>query len=528
MGHWRDRSIIDHLDEWARANPSATAVFDAGGKMSIGEIHEQSRRLASSLADFGVEHGDRVLVQLPNQVEAFVAVLAVARLGAITVFAQTALREAELTASLQQTDAVAIVTVDNHRGFAHGAAAVSLMDNVPSVRGVVVAGDASPGAVAYEEAMTASTHNGIGAGPDEPFGIIFTSGTTALPKGCVHTSNTLLFSVRGTSKALGVGSSTGVMFMPSPVMHSTGLVVGFLSPLYNRIPTVLQAQWDPELALDLIGQHRCTVTLGATTFGTMMLNVFDGSRHDVSSFATFALAGSPIPSDVVSAIETTFGCRVVSAYGSTEALVVTTSRPNDTVEKVAVTDGAPVDGVECDIVDDDRQPVPTGVEGEVRIKAPGRFLTYWNDDNRMRQSVDNEHRLYSGDLGRLDADGYLRITGRKADVIIRGGVNIAAAAVEAILLRHPSIADVAVVAMPDERLGERACAFILPIGDLPINLRSVTQFLADARVAKFNWPERVEVVDVLPRTATGKIEKWQLRQEISRKLQAERVVVTQP
>jgi acyl-CoA synthetase (AMP-forming)/AMP-acid ligase II len=314
-----------------------------------------------------------------------------------------------------------------------------------------------------------------------------------------------------------------VMFMPSPLMHATGLVVGILSPLFNRIPTVLQDQWDPERALRIIGEHRCTTTLGATTFGTMMLDVYDSSRHDISSFRTFALAGAPIPSSVVQAIQARLGCRVVSAYGSTEGLVVTTTRPEDSIERIASSDGIAADGVEVDIVDEHRQPVSPGTEGEVRIKAPGRFLTYWRDEDRMREAVDSQNRLYSGDLGRMDGDGYLRITGRKADIIIRGGTNISAAEVESILAGHPAVADIAVVAMPDSRLGERACAYVVPAGSKRFDLVALRAFLEDVGVAKFKWPERVEAVEALPRNPTGKVEKWRLRDDVAAKLRAEAI-----
>jgi acyl-coenzyme A synthetase/AMP-(fatty) acid ligase len=519
-GHWGDQSIVALLDAWADEAPEDIAIVDEHYALDIREVQDRSRRLATVLAELGVRPRDRVLVQIPNQAEAIIAVHAVGRLGAITVFAQTALREAELAASLRRTEAAAVVTVTEHRGFAHAAVALELTKELPSVRGVVAIGAPVDGATSYEDAMEAQPCDGTGAGPDEPFCIIFTSGTTSLPKGCVHTSNTLVFSARGTSRAMDVGPSD-VMFMSSPLMHSTGLVIGTLSPLINRIPTVLQTQWEPERALRIISEHRCTTTLGPTTFGTMMLDVYDPARHDISSFRTFALAGAPIPSSVVQAIHATFGCRVVAAYGSTEGLVVTTTRINDSIERIASSDGIATDGVEVDIVDDHRQPVSPGTEGEVRIKAPGRFLTYWRDEDRMREAVDSQNRLYSGDFGCMGEDGYLRITGRKTDIIIRGGTNISTEEVESSLVGHPDVADVAVVAMPDPRLGERACAYVVPAGSGGFDLPALRAFLGDARVAKFKWPERVEVVDTLPRNPTGKVEKWRLRDDIAAKVRAE-------
>jgi acyl-CoA synthetase len=201
-------------------------------------------------------------------------------------------------------------------------------------------------------------------------------------------------------------------------------------------------------------------------------------------------------------------------------LIATTTRPEDSIDRIASSDGVAADGVEVDIVDEQRQPIPRGAEGEVRVKSPGRFLTYWQDEDRMRAVVDKDHRLYSGDLGRMDEDGYLRITGRKADIIIRGGANISAAEVESVLTGHPDVADVAVVAMPDPRLGERACAYVVLKGSARFDLTTLRVFLEEARVAKFKWPERVETVESLPRNPTGKVEKWKLREDIAARVLA--------
>lgn len=517
-GYWEDTALAQHLGEWADDSPDDVAVIDDRGvSMTAGELRDGAWRLAGYLSSRGVEPGDRVLVQVANRVEAMVAVFGVLRLGAILIPSQPALRSHDLRSLLERTGAVAVVVNSEHRGFDHVAMFRELIADAPAVRDLIVVGGDAGEFTPLSDALLADPYDGPLPDPDDPALVIFTSGTTSAPKGCLHTSNTYMFTVRGTGAAIGAGPGD-VMFMPSPVMHTTGLVVGVMIPVIFRIPTVLQGVWEVEAALDLIARQRCTMTLGATAFATMFLDAYDPERHDLDAFRLFGLAGAPIPAETVAAVQRTLGCNVVTLYGSSEGLILAATRLDDQIERIASSDGHPVEGVELEIADAAGEPVPKGTEGEIRLTAPGRFICYWADDARTRDAIDDRGRLVTGDLARMDPDGYIRITGRVADVIIRGGMNISAVEVESLLLTHPAVRDVAVVSMPDERLGEKCCAYVVAEGEAP-TIADLAEFLDRRGVAKFKFPERVEVIDDLPRNPTGKVEKFKLREAIRRSAQ---------
>lgn len=517
-GYWEDTVLAQHLDAWADESPGDVAVMDdSGSSMTAGELRDAAWSLAGHLSSKGVLPGDPVLVQVANSVEAMIAIFGVLRLGAILVPAQAALRKHDLTSLLGRTHPVAVIVNAEHRGFDHVTMFRELLADAPDVRDVIVAGDDAAEFTPLSVAISSEAYDGPFAEPDDPALVIFTSGTTSLPKGCVHTSNTYMFTVRGTGAAIGAGPDE-VMFMPSPVMHATGLAVGVMIPVVFRMPTVLQAIWNVDDALDLIARHRCTMTLGATAFATMFLGAYDPERHDVSNFRLFGLAGAPIPAETVADIQRTFDCKVVTLYGSSEGLILAATRLDDSIERIASSDGHPVPGVELEITDPQGDPVANGTEGEIRFQAPGRFVCYWADDERTRTAIDDKGRFITGDLARMDDDGYIRLTGRVADVIIRGGMNISAVEVESMLLEHPAVKDIAIVSMPDDRLGEKCCAYVVPSGesDEAPTVASLAEFLGERGIAKYKYPERVEIVDELPRNPTGKVEKFKLRDEIRR------------
>ncbi|HEU5152877.1 MAG TPA: AMP-binding protein [Iamia sp.] len=512
-GAWEGATIARFLADWADASPDDDAVIDDGGRrLSAGELRDQAWRLASGLARRGVRPGDRVLAQISNRVEAVVAFYGIVRLGAVVIPAQAALRRHDVESLANRTGAVLAITVDEYRRFGHREMFEEALPSMPTVRELVVIGEPG-GATPWAELLAAAPYDGPYAEADDPAVVMFTSGTTAQPKGCVHTSNTLMVTSRGTGRAMGIGPDD-VMFMPSPVMHTTGIAVGILSSVLNRIPCVLQSVWEPRRALENISEHGCTMTIGATTFATMMLAAYDPAVHDITSFRYFGLAGAPIPAEVVRRLQDTFGCRVGALYGSTEGLIISATRLDDPIERIATSDGVAAPGVSLEVVDPAGEPLPPGEEGEIAVRTPGRFLCYWDDDERTADALDERGRLRTGDLGRMDADGYVRITGRMADLIIRGGMNISAAEVEGLLLEHPQVSDVALVAMPDERLGERACAFVVSTSRSGPTVADLAALLAERGVATFKFPERVEVVDELPRNPTGKVEKFKLRQQI--------------
>src|SRR6266699_2625775 len=249
------------------------------------------------------------------------------------------------------------------------------------------------------------------------------------------------------------------------------------------------------------------------TLGVMAATLAGASAHDVTRLRFWLTAGAPIPAALVDEATNTFGgCRVVSAYGSSEVMMATVCRPEDPVERVASSDGRPVPGVEIRTVGEDGRPAAIGVDGEIRYRGPGRLLEYWRRPDLTAEATDDEGWWCTGDVGRLDEDGYLRVTGRIKDIIVRGGFNISAREVEEALLVHPKIANVSVVGIPDPVVGERACAAIVTRGPIDITLDELRDHLTNqSKLAIWKVPERVEFLSEMPVTATGKSQKFVLR-----------------
>jgi acyl-CoA synthetase (AMP-forming)/AMP-acid ligase II len=350
--------------------------------------------------------------------------------------------------------------------------------------------------------------------PDNGHVCIFTSGTESRPKGCYHTFNTLRASLEYLVRALDA-TERDVAFMPSPLPHAIGLVFGIGIPLLTGGSTHLLDIWDPEVGLQRMAENKCTYTATATPFVQMALDCFDPERHDLSSIRLWTCGGAPIPSTMVQRMAAAWpGCRLVSLYGRSEVFVSTVGTLDDPPEWSLTSDGHPPPWVELAILDGDGRDVGSGTEGEIAQRSPGTMLGYWNDQVRTKAAFDEQGWCRSGDLGRIDQNGCLRVTGRLKDIIIRGGSNISAAEVEDHLLAHPNVRAVAVVAMPDRVLGERACAFVVPAGVVP-TLEELTQFLrTERRVSMTKIPERLEIVDALPVTASGKVQKFQLREQV--------------
>jgi cyclohexanecarboxylate-CoA ligase/acyl-CoA synthetase len=501
---------------WADDDPDHPFLSDGVSQFTYGEFREAAWNLAAALHRLGAKPGERVAVQLPNWTEYFLVYAACARLGVVMVPIVPVYREAEVRFIAENAGAVGLVTCGVFRGFDHAAMAGGVAAAVPGLGFlVVVRGQARDGAVALDELLARSRDTGDlppAAPPDEPHLILYSSGTEARPKGCLHTWNTSSFLPKQAVQALSLGRDD-VMFVPSPVTHALGLTLGVMAPIIAGASVDLLDVFDPKVALERIGTRRCTGTASPAPFIRMMLDAFDPDLHDVSRLRFWLSAGAPIPTALVAEAANRFaGCRLVSAYGSSEVMMATVCRPEDPVERVASSDGAPVPGVEIRIVDLEEHAVPAGTDGEIRYRGPGRLLQYWKRHDLTAAATDADGWWRTGDLGRLDEHGYLRVTGRLKDVIIRGGFNISAREVEEALLQHPAIANVAFIGLPDPVVGERACAVIVPRGGATVTLDDLYRFLTGERkIAVWKVPERIELVDELPVTATGKIQKFALR-----------------
>ena len=525
QGLWHDRTINDYLDACVAACPdklALTAVQVETGDMRRFTYHELAQmadRIAVGLARLGVGRGDVVACQLPNWWQFTLMYLACSRIGAVMNPLMPIFRERELSFMLAHGEAKVFVVPKRFRDFDHEQMALDLQAQLPQLKHVVTidgTGDnsfdkllAGPAWENEPDARDVLTRHR--PGPDDVTQLIYTSGTTGEPKGAMHSANTLMSNILPYAERMALGEND-VVLMASPMAHQTGFMYGLMMPIMLRASAVLLDVWAPRKAIELIRDEQVTFTMASTPFLTDLAKNVADSGQPVPSLKTFLCAGAPIPGPLVEQARAALGANVVSAWGMTENGAVTTTLPGDEPSRSVNTDGVPLDGVEVRVVDDAGGPMPTGEPGRLLLRACSNFGGYlkrpqWNN-------TDAEGWFDTGDLARLDEQGYIRITGRSKDVIIRGGENIPVVEIESLLYKHPAVQQVAVVAYPDERLGERACAVVVPKPGHEIDLASVVSFLKDNKVALNYIPEKLIVSDAMPATPSGKIQKFKLREMV--------------
>ena len=372
------------------------------------------------------------------------------------------------------------------------------------------------------DADSVSAELGDPPSPDDPFVIVYTSGTTSRPKGCVHTFNTYCAGARALVGPFGYTESD-VQFGPSPIAHTTGLVTSVLLPMLTGAATHLMAKWNPARGIEEIQRFGCTAAVTAPTFLHALLSDYDADSHDLSTLRLWTCAGAPIPGAVVERAGVTLPkMKVLSLYGRSENLVTTTCSVTDDVSRALTSDGKAMAEAKVEIVDHDGKEVPRGVEGDIAYRGPAHMIEYLANPAETAALFTTDGFSKSGDLGKMTDDGYVRVTGRTKDIVIRGGMNISVREIEDHLAHHPALQAFSVVGMPDERLGERVCCFVVAATghDAP-TVDDMREFLLERGIPIQKTPERVGVVDILPMTATGKILKHQLRKDIEQRLRAE-------
>jgi cyclohexanecarboxylate-CoA ligase len=524
-GLWRDETVERYLDRWATRRPHHTAMVDGAGRWTWTGLARTVERVAHGLAAHGVERGRVIACQLPNWSEFVVVLLAAGRLGAIVNPIPPIYRASELRFMLNRLQAVVVVIPGVFRGFDHAAMLASLRPEVPSVEHVFVA-RATPGPGMQPFTALTDTawearagRRGLpGTDPNAVHEVIFTSGTTGEPKGVMHTPNTVLANVVPVIERLDL-SDRDVVLMASTFAHQTGYLYGFCAMLVLGATGVWLDVWNGETAAGLVERERVTFTMGATPFLRDL--TYLPTRHDFSSLRVFISAGAPIPRPLVADARSRLGCAISPGWGMTENGLVTCVGPRDPEDKVLATDGSPARGMELSIVDADGCPAPPDTEGDLLVRGASQFVGYFARPDFTRESHTADGWFRTGDRGRIDADGYLSITGRTKDLIIRGGENIPVAEVEGVLFTHPKVAGVAVVGMPDARLGERACAFVVPKGAEAPTLAELVAWLDAHQLARQKFPERLELVDEFPMTPSGKIQKYRLREAVANRLARE-------
>ena len=526
-GYWRGRTITDFLDDAAAATPGKVAFIDSRGQVTYGELRDRVDRCALGLLELGIEPGDVISFQLPNWVEWIVLHYAATRIGAVSNPLIPIYREREVGFMVGLAKSRLIVVPQQFRGFDYPAMVERLLAGWPALEHVMVVG--GPGgptsweefmATPWEERRDPAELAAVRPDPNDVTLLIFTSGTTGEPKGVMHTHNTVVAANDALPERLGI-TADSVFHMASTLAHLTGFLYGARLSVQAGATCVLQDVWDPAAFVALVERHGITYTSAATPFLHDLLKVPDLDRHDLSSLVRFCCMGAPIPRALVrEARDLLPGLAVLGGWGQTEEGLVTLGIPGDPEDKVIDTDGYPFPGMEIRVVGFDGTPLPPGEEGSLQVRGPFVFVGYAErlamTRDLFREDPDGDW-FDTGDLARIDADGYLRISGRTKDVIIRGGENIPVSYVENVLYEHPDVDTVAVVAIPDPRLQERACAcLVLKPGAPELTFGAMQEFLAAKGVAKQYWPEKLVLLDDFPKTPSGKIQKFQLRAAVGR------------
>lgn len=525
-GLWGEKTLFQLLEEQVPLRGEKVFITDDTSASTYRQVHDDALRIAAGLAALGVGRGDAVAIQTPSWSEFAALCMAVNRLGAIIVPAQPIYRTNEVGHMIGTAAIKAVFTATEYRGFDHAAMWQEFVGLTVSLQHVItVRGEGPEGTRTLESLVSGVSVEDAAAslpapgGPDDPFTMVFTSGTTSQAKGCLHTFNTMATSARIQGENYRY-TQDDVQFGPSPVTHTTGLVTSIILPLLYGAATHVMERWDPELALEQIREHRCTVTVNASTFLQTVLTAYDAARHDASSMRVWTLAGAPIPAALVERARRALpNLSVLSLYGRTENTTMTMCTLDDPPERSLTSDGHALRGQEIVILGPGDTVLPAGEEGEIAFRGSMIMLEYVGEPEKTAESFTADGFSKSGDLGVMDADGYLRVTGRLKDIIIRGGYNISVRQVEDVLAAHEAVGQVAVVAMPDATMGERACCFLVPAaGHEPLTLEQIKDHLLGLGLAIQKVPERLEIVDAVPTTATGKIQKNVLREVIARKV----------
>lgn len=534
QGWWRDRTVIDDFLEQVERNPDATAIisYRAGrqepDRHTYAELETLSRRITGGLIDLGVEKGDTVSLQLPNGWEFPALVYGILRAGALVNPLVPIFRSRELEFILGRTKSRVLVVPDTYRNHDHASMGLDLLGTADGLEHVVVVRSQPSSTGAGVGALSFTDHFVDRRWEDEPgldaelerrrpkaddlVQVQFTSGTTGEPKGVLHSHNTIYSGSRCIDEVYGLGVDS-VCFMASTLSHQTGFGYGMVKPLALGMTIVYQDVWDADQFLDAVETEKICWTVSATAFAMDIVAAQRRKQRNVDSFRYFICGGAPIPPKVVEEAADVLGAELVAVWGMTENMIVTTTRPGDPVDLVSDSDGTAVDWMEIRILDDDGHPVAVGESGNLEVRGPSQALGYFHRPDLYLDASPDGDWFATGDVARLRADGGIRIVGRTKDLVIRGGENVPVAEVEDLVLRHPAVVEVAVIGLPDERLGERACAVITAEGAAP-SLDDLTSLLEDAGMAKQFWPERLEVLPELPHTPSGKIQKFKLRELI--------------
>ena len=514
QGYWEENTTMgSFLDTVVAEGGNRLAQVQDDFRLTYDDLYSVVCEVQQGLLSLGAAPGSVVTFQLPNWWECQAVYFATSRIDCVSNPVPANYRAREVGFILDQAKPAVVFIPHRFRGFDFVEMMAQLLesrDRRPTIVVVRPEGLLPPGFLAFDDLRQSPGENATVdmAAPDHPHLLCYTSGTTADPKGVLHNHYTLVYDARSMVRWFELSQADRI-FMPMPLTHVAGLLWGLHLPVVIGSPLVTLERWSAEKAVDLIEAEGCTWSMGSTPFLYGLADEY-GRRGAHSSLSMFVCGGADVPPELVRRARATMGGDVVRLYGSSEFPSGSSGRPGVDEYVAADTDGFPIPPAVC-AVDG------AGVDGvgELLVKGPELFMGYLDSSlNESAFTADGYFR--TGDLATLNEDGTLTIQGRKKDIIVRGGENISAKEIEDLIFEHPKVKDIAVVGIPDESMGERACAVAVLSEGEELSLEELSEYLTTTGIAKQKFPESLVTVDSLPRTTSGKIQKHVIRAEISK------------
>ena len=535
------RTLSQVLSETTARYPDRPVIADNGKRITYRELDERVDHLARGLIELGVEKADKVGLWMPNIAEWVIAYFAIARIGAVVVPMNTRYKPHEVQYILDNSEATTLFMVDSFVGIDYRDMIADVRRQLPRLKNVIVAGEKAGDMRSFSEVES------LGAGlvdddrlaqreaecdPQDNVFILYTSGTTGNPKGAMLSHHNIAENARQVTEVLHT-TEEDVFLLAVPFFHCFGCVMGITGAITWGASMVPMTVFKAREALELVEKEHVSVLYGVPTMFVLELEEYrkgkeDGTKYDVSSLRTGIMAGAPCPVEVMKGVMEELHCNVSIAYGLTEASpVITMTRFDDSIEKRVETVGRALPGIEVKIADDDHNPLPAGEMGELACRGYNVMMGYYKMPDKTAEAIDSEGWLYSGDLATIDEEGYVRIVGRKKDMLITGGFNVYPAEIEEYLFTHPKVQNVSVVGAPDDVMGEVAVAYIIPREGVTIDPQEIVDYCA-GEIANFKVPRYVEIVDEFPMTQSGKIQKFRLREIANEALTAGKLTKLKP
>ena len=514
---WKFSTIADAAWSFADSKPDDIAIYlESEPHVTFAQMVNDASALAWSLQELGLEEGDVISFQLPNWREAAIIDLAAAVLGLIVNPIVIIYRDHEVSYMLSNSGSKCFFIPEAYANHSYLEMIDRLKPRLPELKHIVTVRSKNSETLNFEQMIT------TGRGKEAQLSdvdandiklLLYTSGTTGAPKGVLHSHRSMLWALRNCVDYWGLDEND-VMVMPSPVTHITGFSFGLELALVSNTKSALMKKWNAGDAIQYFDKVQGTMMVGATPFLQELINESVKLGNRIQSLRYFACGGADVPPDIIHQAHNTFSnCRAFRVFGSTETPIITLGfLLVEEAERAATSDGC-IYRYDVKITDDNNAIVENGVVGEILATGPAMMLGYLEPEHH-HEAFDEEGYFHTGDLGFRTDDNALIITGRKKDIIIRGGENISAKQIEDILHTHVAIAEAAVVSMPHKRLGETTCAYIIPVQGKEISFEAIVGHCKTAGLARQKHPERVEIIDSFPRTASGKIKKDKLREMI--------------